>query len=260
MKKFERIIVIVILFIVIAGTYGAELYGKYTVPIIMYHNVDESEDFHHLSGVALKKFESQMSFLKRHRYNVISLNALVDAITGEDKISHNTVVLTFDDGYVDNYTRAFPVLKKYGFPATIFIVPEKIGQEGYLTWGQIREMEKFGVMVGSHTFSEAYLPGLSEEEQMREIRDSKRVIERKVGHPIYNFCYPSGGFSEFTKKKVEELGYKSACTTNRGYDRFNKDVYQLNRVRFGDKDDPGPVIWVKLIGFYNIFRSSVDPY
>ncbi len=260
MKKFERIIIAVILFIVIIGTYGAEMYRKYTAPIIMYHNIDKTADFHHLNGVSLKNFEMQMAFLKNHRYNVISLDALEDMITKQDAIPHNTVVLTFDDGYEDNYLRAFPILKKYDLPATIFIIPEKIGTEQYLTWEQVREMDKAGIMFGSHTLTEAYLPGVSNQEQIKEIKDSKRVIERKLGHPIYNICYPSGGFSDFTKEKVKELGYKAACTTNRGYDKFNKDVYELNRVRFGDKDTSGVGIWGKLSGFYNFFRSPVDPY
>ncbi|MDD3375379.1 MAG: polysaccharide deacetylase family protein [Candidatus Omnitrophica bacterium] len=260
MKKFEQIIIVTILFLVIIGTYGTELYGKYTTPIIMYHNVEEKTDVHRLNGVGTSNFEYQMSFLKRNHYNVISLDALVEAIVNNEKIPHNTVVLTFDDGYEDNYLLGFPILKKYGFPATIFISSAKIGTEGYLTWDQIREMEQFGIMAGSHTLSHVYLPGVSEEEQIKEIRDSKRAIERKVGHPIYNLCYPTGGFNDFIKKIAKDFGYKSACTTNRGYDQLNKDVYELNRIRFGDRDISWPILRAKLSGFYNFFRSSVDPY
>ena len=260
MKKIERIIIIVILFIVIVGTYGVELYGKYTVPIIMYHNVDEKIDPHHLNGVGIENFEYQMSFLKRHHFNVISLDALVQATVNGDKVSHNTVVLTFDDGSEDNHSRAFPVLKKYGFSATVFVISEKIGTEGYLTWEQIREMEQFGIMVGSCALTETYLPGLTDEEQIKEIRDSKRMIDRKVGHPIYNICYPSGGFNDFTKKAAKDFGYKSGCTINRGYDRLNQDVYELKRIRFGDRDTFWAVLLAKLSGFYNLPKSLTDPY
>ncbi len=260
MKIIERIIIIVILFTVIIGTYSVEFYGKYVVPIVMYHNIEEKSDVEHLNGVGVFNFDRQMSFLKKHNYNVISLDQLVSAITKQEALAHNTVVLTFDDGYEDNYLRAFPILKKYGFPAIIFIIPEAIGTEGYLTWEQIKEMEEFGVSIGSHTLNGAYLPDLSESDQIKEIRNSKKFIERKLNHPIYNLCYPSGGFSDSVKEIVKKFGYKAACTTNRGYDRFNRDVYELNRIRFGDKDKSGVVIWGKLSGYYNLFRKSVNPY
>ncbi|MDP8266163.1 MAG: polysaccharide deacetylase family protein [Candidatus Aceula meridiana] len=260
MKKFGRILIVIFLIAVVVWTYRVEFSRKYVVPIMMYHNVEDEENVDHLNGTSVVNFDTQMTFLKKWKYNVISLKELVDASTSQNALPHNSVVITFDDGYADNYYKAFPILKRHGFPATIFIVPEDIGKEGFLTWDQTQEMEAFGIMVQSHTLNGSYLPELSEVDQEREIKKSKRVIESKLNHKILFLCYPTGGFTPRVQELAREVGYKAACTTNRGYDRFNRNLYELNRIRFGDKDRFAIILWGKLSGYYNLFRKSVHPY
>ncbi len=260
MKNFQRIIIILIFLAIVAVTYAVELRGKYVVPIVTYHSIATSEREGDGNSVSASNFEYQMAFLKKYKYNVISLDELVSAIRGRKELPHNSVVLTFDDGYVDNYENAFPILKRYKFPATFFIVPRLVGKKGYLTWEQAKEMDTGTINFGSHTYSHCYLPEFSEKEQKWEISASKKMIERRLGHPIHNFCYRTGGFTDFTKSQVQKAGYLSACTTNRGYDRFNHDVYELKRVRFGNNDKTFFVLWGKLLGYYNFFRKPVRPY
>jgi peptidoglycan/xylan/chitin deacetylase (PgdA/CDA1 family) len=262
MRNFQRIAIIVVLCVIVFTTYWVEFQGKYVVPIIMYHSVSSEENLseNKCNSVSEKVFKYQMEFLKRHQYNVISLDALVSAIKERKPLPHNSVVLTFDDGYADNYSCAFPILKQYGFPATIFIAPRLIGNKGYLTWEQVKEMDAGGVSFGSHTLSHAYLPDLSLGQQKREIVVSKKIIENQLGHRINNFCYRSGGFTDLIKEQVRKAGYLSACTTNRGYRRFNRDVYELKRIRLGSKDKTASYLWVKLLGYYNLLRKPVNPY
>lgn len=260
MKKFQRFIIILLLLAIAVFTYGLELRGKYVVPILNYHEVSLNGRQDNLLNVTAKNFETQMSFLKRHKYNVISLDELVSSITSKKPLPRNSVVLTFDDGNADNYEHAFPVLKKYGFPATIFIAVRLIGKKGFLTWEQIVEMEKGGITFGSHTLNHVYLPDLSQSKQKKEIYASKKILERRLGHSVNHFCYPKGGFSNEIKGFVRSAGYVSACTTNRGYDRFNRDVYELKRIRFANKYTMPIVFWAKLSGYYNLFRKPVSPF
>lgn len=231
---------------------------NYVVPIMTYHNV-ESITPPRQNWVSPERFEWQMAYLKKHHYKVIPLNELVDAIINQKLISYKSVVITFDDGYENNYTHAFPILKKYGFPATIFLVSDFINQPGYLTANQIKEMMVSGITFAAHSRTHPYLPGISREQQVEEIAGSKKILEEKLGISIFFFAYPHGGFSDDIKQIVKQAGYKAAFTTNRGRDRYNKDVYELKRVRFSDSDNHLYYLWVKLTGVYNLFRKSKSP-
>jgi len=260
MKIFQRVVILLILLGIAIFTYGLELQDQYVVPIVVYHQVAPCGDSGNLLNVTVDHFDEQLSFLMKHKYNVISLDELVSSTKSRKPLPHNSVVLTFDDGTEDNYQYAFAILKKYGFPATIFIIPSKVGKKGYLTWDQIREMDKAGITFGSHTVTHVYLPDLPKGKQKQEIFVSKKIIEHRLGHRINHFCYPKGGFTDDVKSFVRQAGYTSACTTNRGYNRLNRDVYELKRIRFANKYTTPFVFWAKLSGYYNLLRKSVSPY
>ncbi|MDE2222894.1 MAG: polysaccharide deacetylase family protein [Candidatus Omnitrophica bacterium] len=194
--------------------------------------------------------------MKRHGYHVISFDDLVSGLKKGQSFSHNTVVIEFDDGYENNYTRAFPILKKYGFPATIFLVSGWVGKKGMLTWDEVKEMEKSNITMGAHTQHHPYLPRLSLAQAQSEIAGSKKIIEQHLGHPVDYFCYPVGGFTEEIKRMVQRDGYKAAVTTNRGTDRFDHDLYELKRIHINNSDDRywGLILWAKFSGYYNLFR------
>lgn len=231
----------------------------YVVPILAYHHVDEV--MHKDSPTVFpENFLKQMEFIHDKGYNVITLDELVDAIIEKRKLPRNSVVITIDDGYKDNYVYAYPVFKKYNLPATIFIISGKIGQQDFLSWSQIKEMKQNNISFGAHTRSHAYLPDLKGEQLKAEISGSKKDIERELKSEIKNFCYPIGGFSEEIIQIVKQSGFVSACTTNRGKGRFNKNVYALKRIKMTDSDIAFVRIWGKLSGFYNLFREEKSPY
>ncbi len=231
----------------------------YVVPIMMYHHVNKIDPSRQ-DTVSPERFEWHMAYLKKHHFNVLPLGTLVQVIQEGKPLPRRSVVITFDDGYENNYVYAFPILKKYGFPATIFVITDVLNTKEYLTTAQMKEMLANGIEIGSHTRRHAYLPGIIGEKLVEEIKGSKDWLERELGVPIISFAYPVGGFTEEAKKAVQNAGYQSACTTNRGYDRYNHDVYELKRVRFSDQDNRIDYLWMKLSGFYNLFRAPKAPY
>jgi peptidoglycan/xylan/chitin deacetylase (PgdA/CDA1 family) len=259
MPRLRRFLVagfLVLVLIIGGASFG--LSGRYVVPVMMYHNVGYT-DVLKPNTVSPENFERQMAYLKDHGFHAASFDDFVQSIVGGPALPRKSVVITFDDAYEDNYTHAFPALKKYGFPAIVFAPSDLIGTPGHLTWDQAREMMKGGVTFGSHTRSHAYLPDLPSEDQLDEIRGSKRILEQQLGVSVDFLAYPIGGFNERIKAAVREAGYKAACATNRGYDRYNKDVFELKRVRFSDKDNRKDYLWIKLSGYYNLFREAKSP-
>ena len=261
--KFRKIFLVIGLIICLCVT-GFYFYiqPKYVVPVLMYHHIDEKGKTSTLS-VSPENFRRQMRFLSSHNYNVISLAEFVQAIRNQTILPRNTVVITFDDGYDDNYYLAYPVLKKYTLPATVFVIVDAIGKEGYLNYKQIKEMASWGIIdIGSHSLSGGYLPGLSTRELEREIGISKVILQAQLNKGIDYFCYPIGGFTPQMQEILKNFGYKGACTTNRGKSQtyLNNDLFALKRIKIKDGFPNLFVFRVKLSGYYNFFRRVRNPF
>jgi peptidoglycan/xylan/chitin deacetylase (PgdA/CDA1 family) len=252
-KKYIALLVAFIL--AIAGFLWAR--AQYVVPIIMYHSIDENAGISRLS-VCPESFKKQMYFLKRHNYNVVRLEDLA-ALVKKGKIPYKTIAITFDDGYENNYTYAYPVLKELNLPATIFIAPALVGREGYLTWEQLIEMAESSVVsIGSHAMSHAYLVELPEQKLDIEISDSKRAIESHIRKKVYSFSYPVGTFSEYIKDKVRKAGYKIAVSTNPGKGYPKHDLFAMKRLRISKTSDNLFVFWIETSGFYTWIKEHRD--
>ncbi len=252
-------------FVIVAGGIGLALvvFGvwvsqQYVVPILMYHHVAVA-DPKEANWVTPENFARQMAYLKEHGYNVIALADLIERMRAGKDFPRNTVVITFDDGYDNNYYHAFPVLKRFGFPATIFMVADFVDQPGFLTLAQMQEMQTQGITFGSHSRRHAYLPDVSPEVLRDEVVNSKKILEELLNRPIDLMGYPSGGYNAEVQQVVREAGYRGACTTNRGFSRQNEDLYALKRVRFVNRSTDWPINWMQLSGYYNLFRSPKNP-
>ena len=274
MRLFRHLILVIVVLAVVLSTvwtvFAFSVRDRYVVPILMYHRVGDSpsnsiyhQGVHHesLNAVSVKVFDRQMAYLKNNGYTVISLADLVEGFHKSRMFDRKTAVITFDDGYKDNYTNAFPILKKYDLPATVFVISDSVGTADFMTWEQLKEIDKAGFKVGSHTRRHAYLPDLGGDISRLEdeIINSKKILEEKLGQPVLFFSYPSGGFGDSIKEVIKKAGYVGACATNRGYDRFNRDVYELKRIRING-DDIDIVLFMKLSGYYNLLRKSKSPY
>ena len=176
-------------------------------------------------------FDWQMKYLVDHGYHTISIDELYDFLAGQGTLPDRPVLITFDDGYVDNYTNAYPILKKYNLKATIFIVTGFVSKRrGYLTWDQLREMEKNGIMAQSHTVTHAPLPELSDERIREELVESKRQAETELGHPVEFIAYPTGVHDLHIVGIAKEAGYKGGFTVKYGNVDRNSNVYAMERV------------------------------
>ncbi|MBF0619093.1 MAG: polysaccharide deacetylase family protein [Candidatus Omnitrophica bacterium] len=240
--------------LVLAGMYFFWFSPRYTVPVLTYHSFDVSGIADMLLSVTPSRFEQQMAFLKKHGYQVVSFNEVAEGLKAGKQFAHNTVAITIDDGYQNNYEYAYPVLKKYGFPAIIFVATDVMS----LSWDEIKEMAANGIAFGGHTRHHVYLPGIDDKNVLwDEIDGSKKALEAH-GLAAKYFCYPIGGFTTEVKALVQKAGYKAACTTNRGRDPRNReDAYEINRVSIRNSDNPF-IFWAKLSGYYNVFRARKE--
>lgn len=228
------------------------------VPIVMYHHIDPLGKYDVMT-IPPERFEKHLQYLTKHRFEVLTLDDLVEARQTHKRLSRKTVCLTFDDGFADNYTQAFPLLKKYGFKATMFVSSDLIGQPGYMNWEELKTMQDYGIVIGSHTRRHKYLPELNAQELNDEIVNSRMILQEHLNGPIKHFSYPVGGFNAGIKEMVKAAGYVSAVSTNRGYDRFNKDLFELKRVTIDEQDNFGAIRWAKFSGYYNLFRKPKKP-
>ena len=256
MKIVKKFLVIGTVFsVTLTVFYFFWLSPRYVVPILMYHR------FGYEDGnlfVTPENFSRQIAYIKDKGYNVISLDELVDGIKNNRKFKHRTVVITIDDGYRDNFTYAYPILRKYNFPVTIFIIANFIdNKKDFMNWDEINTASKDNISFGGHTKNHAYLPSIKERAVLLdEVEGCKKFIRGKIGSSVDYFCYPIGGFTEEVKRFVKKAGYKGACTTNRGFVELNKDAYELKRVKVTNSDTNKPFsFWAKLSGYYNLFRS-----
>ena len=210
------------------------------IPVLLYHSVDRSGS---VISISKERFSAQMRYLKETGYETISLDEYLDYVSGHQRASGKKVVITFDDGFQNNYTEAFPVLKTLGFGATIFLATDHVGGTSdwkrdpsipelpMMTWSQIEEMNQYGIRFESHGCGHRYLSQLSDAEIKKELMESKRVIEEKTGRAVEFFCHPYGDWSGRTKNLVRQCGYRGAFTRP-GFRSFSsdKDLYDLKRV------------------------------
>ena len=230
----------------------------YHIPILGYHRIGSFRD-DHVPTVSAQAFERQLMFLKRRHCRVLSLDGLVNYLDHAQRIPRNSVVITFDDGYEETGTIAWPILKRFGFPATVFVTPSEVGQAGFATWAQVAGMAQDGVTIGSHTMNHSYLPLVDDTCLYEELVASKREIETHIGREVRFISYPVGGFTPQVQALAKQAGYLGACTTNRGSSRRTMDRYALRRIKVTERDANPFLFWAKVCGYYDCFRQLSDP-
>jgi peptidoglycan/xylan/chitin deacetylase (PgdA/CDA1 family) len=259
MLKSKRLIIISIVMIALAAAIAGFIRLKYVVPVVMYHSVSEISEPKNRTHVSTAVFERQMLFLKKHHYNVLPLTKVAELIKNHQKIPAKTIAITFDDGYKNNYTYAYPILKKYNLPAVIFIILDEVGrpQGDRLDWAQIKEMQATGLItIGSHALGpEPLINYKSEEVLRRQIFDSKRLLQQNLGVPIEIFSYPGGMFNAAIRRMVIDAGYKLAAATNPGKDYPSDDIFAIKRLRISENAGNLFVFGVEISGFYTFMKE-----
>lgn len=211
---------------------------SYKIPrVLMYHSIHEHlGEKHDKWRVRPKDFEKQMAWFYKNKWHSYTISEL----TMMDKIPNKSFVLTFDDGYEDNYFNAFPILKKYHFKATIYLVPnhkENIWERentsklsNLLNNEQILKMQKSNLIeFGSHTLSHTNLSLIDDETLLRQLVQSKKHVEDITKKHCYSFAYPYGKFNDKIIRFVKNAGYKNAVIVKRGL-YVKENPFAINRV------------------------------
>ena len=209
-----------------------------TVPILMYHYIEPvpSNNKDQLRAdltVTPEKFEAQLKFLKERGYTSIDLYQFYGALARGDKLPAKPVVITFDDGYGDLHEYAFPLMQKYGFTGTIFMITDFTDAQKpeYIVWAKALEMARAGWRLESHTKNHPSLEGQSVEFQRDQLKGSMDALKKNLGYTPRFLAYPYGKFDQNSIKILQEVGYWGAVTTNIGRHHSFGSLYTSPRVR-----------------------------
>jgi peptidoglycan/xylan/chitin deacetylase (PgdA/CDA1 family) len=199
----------------------------------MYHyvrTVDPAEDeLGYNLSVSPELFDEQMAYLYKRGYTTVRMDRLADCLRGLARCPERAVALTFDDGYADAATTALPILQRYGFTATFYVVTEFVGRPGYMSWDDIRRLHVNGMEIGSHTLTHPDLTARDPEVAYQEIAYSRAFIEKQLEAPVRSFSYPIGSYTTDIADMVRAAGYTNAVTVYPGASL--ERMYELPRRR-----------------------------
>jgi peptidoglycan/xylan/chitin deacetylase (PgdA/CDA1 family) len=227
------------MFVIFKDYFKGILVNKYRIPILLYHQISVTtpEEDPTRIGIPPKTFEAQMNYLYCHGFSTITLDDLTNMKDDKNNNLNRWFVITFDDGYLDNYTNAFPILQKYGFVATIFAVTDFIGKNHswglgksvrYMDWAHAREMVKYGISFGSHTCTHPDLTRLDDKTLLSELIISKQIIEEQLGSPVRHLAYPFGKYDFRVMQMCKLAGYDSAYAAWWSNDeRYSRERLQI---------------------------------
>jgi peptidoglycan/xylan/chitin deacetylase (PgdA/CDA1 family) len=231
--------------------------ASHSARILCYHSISDrpKNEF----AVSTQDFARQMQFLSE-RFTIVSVDQWVDLLRGNELLPDRVVAVTIDDGYRDAYTHACPILTRLAIPATVFLPVAFIGsgssertegqspQTDFLSWDQVREMSRAGIVFGSHTLTHVSLTDLTYQEVKYQLERSKARLEAEIGKPVTGFAYPYGTFRDFSpeiKQFVASAGYSWAVTGTSGINKHKTDRFALRRTKV-ERDD-GMVVFEKAV-------------
>jgi peptidoglycan/xylan/chitin deacetylase (PgdA/CDA1 family) len=220
------------------------------INILMYHQIGDFAPMqgHRSTYCHYKRFASQMAYLARFGYSVLSMDEVLSCLRGERPVPARAVALTFDDGYENFYQYAWPVLQQHKFPAMVYLIAELLGQPSawfakdgrdtppLMTPERVRQLRSEGVDFGSHSASHAKLAQLEAPAIQQEVQRSKAILEDVIGEPVEHFCYPFGSHDRRAVDAVAEAGYRCATTCVRAPASVADDPLTLPRkaISYGD--------------------------
>lgn len=219
------------------------LYREARVPILMYHHIQEpppgSGEMRRDLSVAPKDFEAQLHYLKQEGYESITLNDLALYLTVGKPLPPKPVILTFDDGYTDAYTHAFPLLKRYSFVGTFFLIsaPIDANNADFLSWAEVEEMHAAGMKFEPHSYDHPDMRNRGFDFVVFQVLAPREAIEARTGETCRFFAYPSGRYDQFVIDVLRSAYFWGAVLTEQGATHTADDLFTLRRVRVHGGDD-----------------------
>lgn len=237
------------------------------LPVLMYHSISDRSEAgvspYYRTVTRPEVFAGQMALLKLEGWEAVSLAAGLRALGSGEAGRRKIMAITFDDGFRDFLTAAFPVLRQHGFTATMYLSTAFIGEQPVqfkahecLAWDDVAELHRAGIEFGSHTVNHSELVRLPWAEVEREVRDSKTEIERRLGARVASFAYPYAfpraerEFVSRLRRLLGEAGYENCVTTDIGCVRAGSDLFAIPRLPANDCDD-AELLKAKLAGAYD---------
>ena len=207
------------------------------IPILTYHYVRDYNNPKDPTGNGLSvspgNFSAQMDYLSAHGFTPITLDTMYAILSHKAGSPAKPIVLTFDDGYIDFYANAYPVLKAHNFQAVSFIVTGFVGRPAYLSWDNISEMYSSGLIsFQARTVDHAYLPNLSYQQVLRELIDSKNALQSHIGYTVNSIAYPYGASNGFVIKAAQKSGFYGGIGT--WFGRASSVSLNMPRIRIAN--------------------------
>lgn len=198
------------------------------IPILMYHSINDNDPENKMV-LPINMFKEQMLWLKENDFNTLTLDEAMIALEN-DSIPENPVVITFDDGYIDNYENAFPILKENNIKATFFIITTFVDNGYYMSSDMLKEMQNTGMEIENHTVDHVRLSLLSRENIYNEIKSAQEFLRDNIGASGDYLAYPFGWYSNKVINIANELNIKAAVTIHKGKISFKSNRYKLKRI------------------------------
>jgi peptidoglycan/xylan/chitin deacetylase (PgdA/CDA1 family) len=204
-------------------------YNDRGICILTYHRIGYEKN--NTLMIPEQQFRQQMKYIKDNGYATITLNQLSKFMLENKPIPKKSVVITFDDGYVDNYLYAYPILKEFNFKATVFVIPKTIGKsKHYMTLTQLKELQANGIDIESHTLDHEKLTTLSYDKQLSTLKESKKTLENILGKNVNYIAYPYAKYNSDTIKAAMNSGYVMGFILGGKVARKNDGIYTLHRI------------------------------
>lgn len=213
------------------------------IPILMYHHVavppPDADAIRRDLSVSPANFEAQLRYLIENGYQPVTLRDLVMHLQAGQPLPSKPVMLTFDDGFKDQYTNAYPLLRKYGFRATFFIITCFVDEEreGYMSWADVELLHAAGMEIGSHSYTHPDLRWKSFDYIVWQVLGSREAIEARTHKPVRFFSYPSGQYDQQVVDVLRSAGYWAAVTVQAGSLQSSEHAFELRRIRVRGRYD-----------------------
>lgn len=248
----KRVTLFVLAFILVLSTsLTAQAASSEKVPFLLYHSVpkDYTPDSNALLHISAERFAEHMQRLCDEGYTTVTLDQYYDYVISGVSLPSKPIVICFDDGYLNNYENAYPVLKQLGMKATIFVIASRMGcttvEFPHFDWQQAIEMEESGVIdIESHSLMHPSFSELDYAETLKEMRMSKYLIEKNMGKECKYMAYPYGFVNEFSANVGKTAGYKMLCVVkDEGTNGKDADLSQLRRLTVSGDMSADTLIW-----------------